>query len=603
MGMNNDIAISGDKMKRIILLVLVLSFVALAAQKPDPKAIVGKIDDKTYTYAEYEKILENYFNYHQNQKGKPLTDDEKMDLNNRCWEELVGRYIYDKAIKAGKIKLTNQELLREAKKNPPAAVKNIPDLKTKGKFDTKQYEKALDENKQFRDAVIAEVRNLYQYTKLLDTIRNEAKISEADIRAQWSHNSETVDAKIIFFDANRMTNVVASNDEARVFFQERIEEYRKDDCRRYSFVKFSGGPSKQDSLTVKEQVWQLYYELLAGADFAEMAREKSADPGSGAQGGDLGWFGRGRMVPVFEDTAFATPTGQIAEPVLSNFGWHIIQTLDRRGSGPDEEVSARHILIRVEASQATSQNMKKQSLQLHELAGKKGLLRAADELRLEIQESGIFQAKDAFIPGIGRDAALSAFAFENEEGALADLYYSPSGDAFVCELSGVYPTYYPSFEEEKNRVMNNANSAKRGHTMSVKVQDFIARLSPDEYLQGAEQDSILVVEISKHKKGDNLTSIGKHEQIEEALFNTPEGTFAPLISEAMRWFLVKVERHAEPDNADWEKNKKKLISDATDNARQDHLNEWYRQERQKVSIIDNRRDYYELGAAGRIIQL
>ena len=247
--------------------------------------------------------------------------------------------------------------------------------------------------------------------------------------------------------------------------------------------------------------------------------------------------------------------------------------------------------------------MKKQSLQLHELAGKKGLLRAADELGLEIQESGIFQAKDAFIPGIGRDAALSAFAFENEEGALADLYYSPSGDAFVCELTGVYPTYYPSFEEEKNRVMNNANSAKRGHTMSVKVQDFIARLSPDEYLQGAEQDSILVVEISKHKKGDNLTSIGKHEQIEEALFNTPEGTFAPLISEAMRWFLVKVERHAEPDNADWEKNKKKLISDATDNARQDHLNEWYRQERQKVSIIDNRRDYYELGAAGRIIQL
>lgn len=118
MGMNNDIAISGDKMKRIILLVLVLSFVALAAQKPDPKAIVGKIDDKTYTYAEYEKILENYFNYHQNQKGKPLTDDEKMDLNNRCWEELVGRYIYDKAIKAGKIKLTNQELLREAKKIP-----------------------------------------------------------------------------------------------------------------------------------------------------------------------------------------------------------------------------------------------------------------------------------------------------------------------------------------------------------------------------------------------------------------------------------------------------------------------------------------------------
>lgn len=592
-------------MKRMILLLLVLtlSLTALSAQKPDPKATVGKIDDKTYTYAEYEKILTNYFKFHQDQKGKPLTDDEKIDLNNRCWEELVGRYIYDKAIKAGKIKLTNQEILREAKKNPPAAVKNIPDLKTKGRFDKKLYEKALNENKKFREAVIAEVKALYQYTKLLDTIRNEAKITEDEIWQDWAHNAETVDAKIIFFDANRMTNVVASDDEARLFFQERIEEYRKDDCRRYSFVKFSSGPSVQDSLEVKRQVWQLYDELLAGADFTEMAREHSADPGSGANGGDLGWFGRGRMVPVFEETAFATPSGQIAEPVLSNFGWHIIQTLDRRGSGPDEEVSARHILIRIEASQATAQNMKKQSIQLHELAEKKGLQNAADEMGLEIHESGVFQAKDAFIPGIGRDASLSAFAFENEEGALAELYHSPSGDAFVCELSGVYPRYYPSFDEEKNRVMNNATSAKRGHTMSTRVQDFIAKLSPEQYLQGAEQDSILVVEISGHKKGDNISSIGNQEEIEEALFNTAEGTFAPLISEAMRWFLVKVERHVEPDNADWEKNKKKLISEATERARQDHLNDWYRQERQKVSIIDNRRDYYDLGTAGRIIQL
>ncbi len=590
-------------MKRIVLLMLALCFVALAAQKPDPKATLGKIDDKTYTYAEYEKILSNYFKFHQDQKGKPLTDDEKIDLNNRCWEELVGRYIYDKAIKAGKIKLTNQELLREAKKNPPAAVKNIPDLKTKGRFDKKLYEKALDENKQFREAVIAEVKALYQYTKLLDTIRNEAKITEEEIRQDWAHNVETVDAKIIFFDANRMTNVVASDDEARYFYQERMEEYRKDDCRRYNFVKFSGGPSAQDSLQVREQVWQLYHDLLEGADFAQMAQEHSADPGSGATGGDLGWFGRGRMVPVFEEAAFATPTGQIAEPVLSNFGWHIIETLDRRGSGPDEEVSARHILIRIEASQATAQNMKKQSLQLYDLAERKGLESAAKEMGMEVQESGVFQANDAFIPGIGRDSALTAFAFENDEGALAELYYSPSGDAFVCELSGVYPIYYPSFEEEKNRVMNNATSAKRGHTMNARVQDFIAKLSPDQYLQGAERDSILVVEISGHKKGDNVSSIGKHAEIEEALFNTPEGTFAPLISEAMRWFLVKVEKHQEPDNAVWEANKKKLISEATDKARQDHLNEWYIKERQKVSIIDNRRDYYDLGSAGRIIQL
>lgn len=244
-------------MKRMFLLLLTLAVLTLGAKSPDPKAIIGKIDDVSYTYGEYNKILSNYYDYHKNQNGRALTDQEKAELNNRCWEELLGRYIYDKAIKAGKIKITQQELLGEAKKNPPAAVKNIPDLTVKGKFDQKNYEKALTENKQFRDAVLDEVKPLYQYNKLLNAIRSEAVVIEDSVRVQWEQDTEMVDAKIIFFDANRQTTVVATEDEARSYFQERLEEFRKDDCRRYSYIKFAKVPSQEDSLAVREQAWQI----------------------------------------------------------------------------------------------------------------------------------------------------------------------------------------------------------------------------------------------------------------------------------------------------------------------------------------------------------
>jgi parvulin-like peptidyl-prolyl isomerase len=77
----------------------------------------------------------------------------------------------------------------------------------------------------------------------------------------------------------------------------------------------------------EEAVQEVLARLEAGEDFATLAMELSTDTGSGANGGDLGWFGRGQMVAPFEEAAFALEIGEISKPVQSDFGWHIIQKL------------------------------------------------------------------------------------------------------------------------------------------------------------------------------------------------------------------------------------------------------------------------------------
>lgn len=77
----------------------------------------------------------------------------------------------------------------------------------------------------------------------------------------------------------------------------------------------------------EEEAKDIYERLKKGEDFAELAKELSKDTGSGANGGDLGWFGRGAMVPEFEKVAFSLEVGEISEPVQSQFGYHIIQVL------------------------------------------------------------------------------------------------------------------------------------------------------------------------------------------------------------------------------------------------------------------------------------
>lgn len=85
----------------------------------------------------------------------------------------------------------------------------------------------------------------------------------------------------------------------------------------------------------EELARQIIADLDAGGDFARIAAEKSQDPGSGASGGDLGWFKRGMMVKPFEDAAFALEPGQYTRtPVKSDFGWHVILVEEKRMETP-----------------------------------------------------------------------------------------------------------------------------------------------------------------------------------------------------------------------------------------------------------------------------
>ena len=105
--------------------------------------------------------------------------------------------------------------------------------------------------------------------------------------------------------------------------------------------------------------------LVGGERFAKVAAEESEDPGSKDAGGDLGFFGRGRLEPSVENAAFSLKNNEISQPIRSPYGWHILQTLERdtlktvarrdslgEDGKPVVEVHARHILIRVTPSKA-----------------------------------------------------------------------------------------------------------------------------------------------------------------------------------------------------------------------------------------------------------
>lgn len=123
---------------------------------------------------------------------------------------------------------------------------------------------------------------------------------------------------------------------ARAYYDEHKSDYLQVKARHILVrVKGSPVPLKKDAkeLTDEEalaKAQDLRKKLVDGADFATLAKVESDDAGSGANGGDLGTFGHGRMVPAFEQVAFTIPVGEISEPVKSQFGYHIIKVETRQ---------------------------------------------------------------------------------------------------------------------------------------------------------------------------------------------------------------------------------------------------------------------------------
>ena len=137
-----------------------------------------------------------------------------------------------------------------------------------------------------------------------------------------------------------------SNTEAalRKFYDEQVGQIKPMEEVRARHILVEG----------EEEAKKISARIKAGEDFAKLAAELSKDPGSGKEGGDLGYFTRDRMVPEFAEAAYALKNGEVSPPVKSQFGWHIIKTEDKRLRPPPSFEAVKDQLGQAVANKAQS---------------------------------------------------------------------------------------------------------------------------------------------------------------------------------------------------------------------------------------------------------
>ena len=145
----------------------------------------------------------------------------------------------------------------------------------------------------------------------------------------------------------RFMNVKCSNREVEDFFQQYRDSIRPIPASaELAHIVKQVKPSADAKDEVKRLALHIRDSLVKGADFAEMAKRHSGDPGSAASGGDLGWVDKGKLVSEYERAAYELQSGEYSQPIETPFGFHIIQTIEKR----KDAIHTKHILLKLGGS-------------------------------------------------------------------------------------------------------------------------------------------------------------------------------------------------------------------------------------------------------------
>lgn len=308
-----------------------------------------RIDVQTYNTA-----LRNAQERERQQAGSaPLTREDQQALENAVLENLIQQILLEDEFRKRGITVSDEEILTAARTSPPPEIMAVPEFQTEGQFDLSKYQRFLasrsDPN--FLRALEARYRDEIPRAKLFDQLVADVYVTDAQLWSAYrdQHDSATIRLLALAPDAVIPDSAVAVSDaEVSRYYDEHKKDFERRAVAYLSYVSVSRVPHAADSAAALARARQLRQEILEGADFAEVAKRESADTVSGKKGGDLGEATIGQFVGPFERAALALKPGQVSEPVLSPFGYHLIKL----ESKSKDKYHARHILIPVELAGA-----------------------------------------------------------------------------------------------------------------------------------------------------------------------------------------------------------------------------------------------------------
>jgi peptidyl-prolyl cis-trans isomerase D len=348
-------------------------------------------------------------------------------------------------------------------------------------------------------------------------------VSDADVRTWYDAHKESYrrgeGRRIRYVVVERQAQipkVKVSDDDVKSFYEANRAQYDRPEQRRARHVLFR--VEKDATPEAKEQVRQQAEAALArlrgGEDFAALARTLSQDKASAEKGGDLGFFGRGQMVPPFDKAAFETPVGQFAPLVETEFGFHVIQVTEARPAGVAPLETLRDGIRRQIEYQRAQQIAQSEAQRIRAaIASANDLDAVAAKESLKIQEA--VASREEMPRDLGPSPEFADSVFRLAPGSVSQPLGVAKGLAIVASLGTVPPTV-PPLAEIQDRVRTEVLNSRERDSALAEARRALA--SHPDLASAAKALGEQVRSSGDLTPGRSLPGAGRAPELDKAVF-------------------------------------------------------------------------------------
>ena len=324
--------------------------------------------------------------------------------------------------------------------------------------------------------------------------------------------------------------------------------------------------------------------LRGGADFAALARELSEDPGSGRQGGDLGWFGPGRMVEPFEDAAFGAPLGRVVGPVATEYGYHLIEVTERA----TQEVRLADFALALRATPRTLDAAQEQLEDVQYYTEETGNFEQEVERRGLTSQTIQIQQDQRSIPGIGTSRTLMRFLERADEGDVSEVI--ELDDRFiVAYVEDITPAGYRPLEEVEAVVRAQALREKK---LQMQRSRMAQALEANGFDGLGEALGVSPRTATVQMTSNVVPGLGREPIFLGTVFGLEEGATSGVVEGESAVFVVRVDDVTEPAPMT-EAERDQLRDELLQQRRTLVQRQWLASLREKAEVKDMRNQYYQ----------